>query len=141
MGMKPLGMAQDKADVDIRPLLYSLQILEESTTLHLDAVVSAQNPGMNPALLAVAVGTHLPELEAEGQAAAILKVQQALADSIKLLNEANPNDQVVKIKALEAFQAAADGKATKISGTVGYGGETVPIIGCFGGRDGDEIFK
>ncbi len=53
-------------------------------------------------------------LEAEGQAAAILKVQQALADSIKLLNEANPNEQVVKIKALEAFQAAADGKATKI---------------------------
>ncbi len=53
-------------------------------------------------------------LEAEGRAAAILKVQQALADSIKLLNDANPNDQVVKIKALEAFQAAADGKATKI---------------------------
>ena len=53
-------------------------------------------------------------LEAEGRAQAILKVQQALADSIKLLNEANPNDQVVKIKALEAFQAAADGKATKI---------------------------
>ena len=53
-------------------------------------------------------------LEAEGRAAAILKVQQALADSIKLLNEANPNDQVVKLKALEAFQAAADGKATKI---------------------------
>ena len=53
-------------------------------------------------------------LEAEGRAEAILKVQQALADSIKLLNDANPNDQVVKIKALEAFQAAADGKATKI---------------------------
>ena len=53
-------------------------------------------------------------LEAEGRAEAILKVQQAMADSIKLLNDANPNDQVVKIKALEAFQAAADGKATKI---------------------------
>ena len=53
-------------------------------------------------------------LEAEGKAEAILKVQQAMADSIKLLNDANPNDQVVKIKALEAFQAAADGKATKI---------------------------
>ena len=53
-------------------------------------------------------------LEAEGRAEAILKVQQAMADSIKLLNAANPNDQVVKIKALEAFQAAADGKATKI---------------------------
>ena len=53
-------------------------------------------------------------LEAEGEAAAILKVQTALADSIKLLNEANPNDQVVKIKSLEAFEKAADGKATKI---------------------------
>ena len=52
--------------------------------------------------------------EPEGKAEAILKVQQARADSIKMLNEANPNDQVVKIKALEAFQAAADGKATKI---------------------------
>ena len=53
-------------------------------------------------------------LEAEGKAEAILKVQQAMADSIKLLNEANPNEQVVKIRALEAFTAAADGKATKI---------------------------
>ena len=53
-------------------------------------------------------------LEAEGRAEAILKVQQAMADSIKLLNEANPNEQVVKIRALEAFTAAADGKATKI---------------------------
>jgi regulator of protease activity HflC (stomatin/prohibitin superfamily) len=53
-------------------------------------------------------------LEAEGQAEAILKVQQATADALKLLNEAAPNDQVVKLKALEAFQAAADGRATKI---------------------------
>ncbi len=52
--------------------------------------------------------------EAEGKAEAIMKVQQATAEAIKLLNDANPNDQVVKIKALEAFQAAADGKATKI---------------------------
>jgi regulator of protease activity HflC (stomatin/prohibitin superfamily) len=53
-------------------------------------------------------------LEAEGKAEAILKVQQAMADSLKLLNEANPNDQVIKLKALESFQAAANGKATKI---------------------------
>jgi len=53
-------------------------------------------------------------LEAEAEAEAIAKVQQATADALKLLNEANPNEQVVKIKALEAFQAAADGKATKI---------------------------
>ena len=52
--------------------------------------------------------------KAEGEAEAILKVQQATAEALKLLNEAAPNDQVVKIKALEAFQAAADGKATKI---------------------------
>ena len=53
-------------------------------------------------------------MKAEGEAEAIMKVQQATAEALKLLNEANPNEQVVKIRALEAFQAAADGKATKI---------------------------
>ncbi len=53
-------------------------------------------------------------LEAEGQAQAILKVQQATAEGIKLINEAGASEEVIKIKALEAFQAAADGKATKI---------------------------
>ena len=53
-------------------------------------------------------------LEAEGEAEAILSVQRALADSIKMLNEANPNEAVIAIKSLEAFQKAADGKATKI---------------------------
>lgn len=53
---------KEMADIDIRPLLHSLQIMEESTALHLDAIVSAQNPGLNPALLASAVETHLPEL-------------------------------------------------------------------------------
>ncbi len=53
-------------------------------------------------------------LEAEAQAQAILKVQQAQATALKVLNAAAPNDQVVKLKALEAFQAAANGKATKI---------------------------
>ena len=54
------------------------------------------------------------QMKAEGEAEAIMKVQQATAEALKLLNEANPNEQVVKIRALEAFQAAADGKATKI---------------------------
>ena len=53
-------------------------------------------------------------LKAEGEAQAIRQVQQALADSIEMLNKANPNDQVVKIKALEAYEKAADGQATKI---------------------------
>ena len=53
-------------------------------------------------------------MKAEGEAEAILKVQQATAEALKLLNEASPTDQVLKIKALEAFQAAANGQATKL---------------------------
>ena len=52
--------------------------------------------------------------EAQGEAEAILSVQRALADSIKMLNEANPGEGVIAIKSLEAFEKAADGKATKI---------------------------
>ena len=52
--------------------------------------------------------------EAEGQAQAILKVQQANAEGIKLLNESAPTEAILRIKSLEAFQKAADGKATKI---------------------------
>ena len=53
-------------------------------------------------------------LAAEGEATAILRVNEATAQALKLLNEAGPTDPVIKLKALEAFQAAADGKATKI---------------------------
>ena len=52
--------------------------------------------------------------EAEGQAQAIIKVQEAIAEGIRKINEAAPTDGYVKIKALEAFEKAADGKATKI---------------------------
>lgn len=52
--------------------------------------------------------------EAEGEAAAIEAVQKASADAIKLLNDANANDAVIKLKAIEAFEKAADGQATKI---------------------------
>jgi regulator of protease activity HflC (stomatin/prohibitin superfamily) len=53
-------------------------------------------------------------LEAEGEAKAILSVQSALAESIKLINEAKPGQAVLTLKSLEAFQQAANGKATKI---------------------------
>ena len=53
-------------------------------------------------------------LEAQGKAEAILAVQKATADSIRLLNESAPSDPVIRLRALEAFAAAADGKATKI---------------------------
>lgn len=52
--------------------------------------------------------------EAQGEAEAIIAVQKALADSIELLNKANPSEAVLKLKSYEAFQKAADGKATKI---------------------------
>ena len=53
-------------------------------------------------------------LEAEGEAEAILKVQTATAEGIRLINEAAPSDAVLRIKALEAFSQAANGQATKI---------------------------
>ena len=53
-------------------------------------------------------------LRADGEAQAILAVQKAMADSLALLNEKAPNDQVIKLKSIEAMQKIADGKATKI---------------------------
>ncbi|MBD5150670.1 MAG: DUF2344 domain-containing protein [Oscillibacter sp.] len=50
------------ADVDIRPMLHSLEATEEPNCLRLDAVVAAQNPGLNPALLAAAIEVHLRSL-------------------------------------------------------------------------------
>ena len=53
-------------------------------------------------------------LRADGEAQAIMAVQKAMADSLELLNEKAPNDQVIKLKAIEAMQKVADGKATKL---------------------------
>lgn len=52
--------------------------------------------------------------EAEGEAEAILKVQQATADGIRMIREAGADESVLRIKSLEAFEKAADGRATKI---------------------------
>lgn len=52
--------------------------------------------------------------EAQGEAEAIMTVQKAYADSLKMLNEASPTDKVIALKSLEAFEKAADGRATKI---------------------------
>ena len=80
---------------------------KQSTILKADAEKQA-------AILHAEAERQAAVLRAEGEAEAIMKVQTALADSIKLLNAANPNDQVVKLKALESFEKAADGQATKI---------------------------
>ena len=80
---------------------------KQSTILRADAEKQA-------AILKAEAERQAAILKAEGEAQAILNVQQALADSIKMLNEANPNEQVIKIKALESPEKAADGQATKI---------------------------
>jgi len=53
-------------------------------------------------------------LKAEGEAEAIRAVQKALADSIEMLNEKAPNDQVIKLKSIQAMEKVANGQATKI---------------------------
>ena len=53
-------------------------------------------------------------LKADGEAQAIRAVQQALAESLEMLNEKAPNDQVIKLKSIQAMEKVADGKATKI---------------------------
>ena len=71
--------------------------------------------GEKESMVLRAEATRLSKIkEAEGEAEALLAVQKALADSLRLLNEAAPSDAVLRIKALEAFSSVADGKATKI---------------------------
>ena len=73
-------------------------------------------------------------MAAEAEAQSILKVQQALADSMRMLNENAPNDQVIKLKALEALEKVADGKATKliipseIQGLAGLAASTKALV-------------
>ena len=71
--------------------------------------------GEKEAAVLAADATRLSKIkEAQGEAEALLAVQKALADSIALLNDAAPSEQVIRLKSLEAFGKAADGKATKI---------------------------
>ena len=79
----------------------------ESAILRADAEKQA-------AILRAEADKEAAILKADGEAQAIRTVQQALADSMAMLNEKAPNDQVVKLKAIEAMQKVADGKATKI---------------------------
>ncbi len=80
---------------------------KESAILRADAEKQA-------AILKAEADRQAAILKAEGEAEAILAVQKALADSLALLNEKAPNDQVIKLKSIEAMEKIADGKATKI---------------------------
>ena len=80
---------------------------KESAILQADAEKQA-------AILRAEAEQQAAILKADGEAKAILAIQKALADSLELLNNAAPNDQVIKLKAIEAMQKMADGQATKI---------------------------
>ena len=80
---------------------------KESAILRADAEKQA-------AILRAEAEKQAALLKADGEAQAIRAVQQALADSLGMLNEKAPNDAVLRLKAIEAMQKVADGKATKI---------------------------
>ncbi len=80
---------------------------KESAILRADAEKQA-------AILRAEAEKQAAILRADGEAEAIRKVQQAMADSMAMLNEKAPNDQVIKLKAVQAMEKVADGKATKI---------------------------
>ena len=80
---------------------------KQSTLLRADAAKQAR-------IMAAEAEKQAAILKADGEAQAIRSVQQALADSLEMLNEKAPNDNVLKLKAIEAMQKVADGQATKI---------------------------
>lgn len=84
------------AEGDKQSQILRAQAIKEATILQADAVREKQIR------------------EAEGEAQAIRSVQQAYAESLRMLSDANPSEKVLAIKSMEAFQKAADGKATKI---------------------------
>ncbi len=79
----------------------------ESAILRADAEKQA-------AILKAEADKQAAILKADGEAQAIRSVQQALADSLEMLNAKAPNDQVIKLKSIQAMEKIADGKATKI---------------------------
>ncbi len=99
--------AVTRAEGEKRAKVLSAEGEKESAILRAEA-------GKQSAILRAEAEKEKKIREAEGEAEAILKVQQAYADGIRMLKEAAPDDKVLKLKSLEAFEKAADGKATKI---------------------------
>ena len=96
-----------QAEGDKRSAVLVAEGEKESTILRAQAAKEA-------AILQAEAAKEAMIRKAEGEAEAIRKVQAATAEGIKMLNEANPEQAVIAIKGLEAFEKAADGKATKI---------------------------
>ena len=109
---------QMKAERDRRQAILVAEGQRESAILvaqgEKEAAVLRADAEKQAAILRAEADRQSAILKAEGEAEAIRAVQQALADSLEMLNEKAPNDSVLKLKSIEAMQKIADGKATKI---------------------------
>ena len=109
---------QMKAERDRRQAILQAEGQKKSAILiaegEREAAILKADAEKQAAILKAEAEQQAAILKADGEAQAIRSVQQALADSMALLNEKAPNDQVIKLKAIEAMQKVADGKATKI---------------------------
>ncbi len=109
---------QMKAERDRRQAILQAEGSKKSAILiaegEREAAILRADAEKQAAILKAEAEKQAAILKADGEAEAIRKVQQALADSLEMLNEKAPNDQVIKLKSIEAMQKVADGKATKI---------------------------
>ena len=109
---------QMKAERERREAILIAEGEKKSTILvaegHKESAILDAEAEKQAAILRAEAKKEATIREAEGQAQAILAVQQANADGIKMLNDAAASDNVIKLKSLDAFAKAADGKATKI---------------------------
>ena len=109
---------QMKAERDRRQAILQAEGAKHSQILvaegEKEAAILKADAEKQAAILKAEAEKQAAILKADGEAQAIMAVQKAMADSLALLNEKAPNDQVIKLKALEAMQKVADGKATKI---------------------------
>ena len=109
---------QMKAERDRRQAILQAEGTKRSQILvaegEKEAAILKADAEKQAAILKAEAEKQAAILKADGEAQAIMAVQKAMADSLALLNEKAPNDQVLRLKALEAMQKVADGKATKI---------------------------
>ena len=109
---------QMKAERDRRQAILQAEGQRKSAILiaegEKEAAILRASADKEAAILKAEAEKQSAILKAAGEAEAIREVQQALADSLKMLNESAPNDSVLKLKAIEAMQKVADGQATKI---------------------------
>ena len=109
---------QMKAERERREAILRAEGGKKSSVLiaegHKDAMILEAEAEKESAILKAEAKKEATIREAEGQAEAILKVQQATAAGLKAIKEAGADDAVIKLKSLDAFAKAADGRATKI---------------------------